>query len=511
MTTANPETDETNQAHQAHQASEALETRRDPPARSLDYDVIVIGAGLGGLLSAAQFLRRGRRVVVVERLAHPGGRFTAKTFQGAQVSTGAVHMLPFGTNGELAAMLRALGVPHAIHDSEVFASFHVRGRQIVTRSVLQLASVLGARQFAQFVQLGYAMLLREPRPEERAQTYRQWLDQRITRATSPELYAYFERVCHFALSVDLDDVLFPEIVETTRNMFRYGAPGIVEGGCAALTGELERRVTTSGGELLLERETLSLTQEDGKVSGAIVRDKRTGELTQLCAPLVVSNIGPSATARLLASADAPAADAPAALPRREASGLKTHLLADESVIPHRGIMYCLDTQRIAGIVQPSNSDRRLAPPGKHLLITHQLMRSDDVNAERESARADLRYLFGDDFGEKVRILTMSQYRGEWPVNRMAQGSDVSPRTQAPGLYLVGDAVKPSGYLMVEGVAQSVNALLDTLDGWDAADAGVNSPHAARPNTPDKPSKRRAFHWLIAPPPPNPGSQRPHER
>ena len=70
---------------------------------------------------------------------------------------------------------------------------------------------------------------------------------------------------------------------------------------------------------------------------------------------------------------------------------------------------------------------------------------------------------------KIRILTMSQYRGEWPVNRMAQGDDVSPRTDLAGLYLVGDAVKPSGYLMVEGVAQSVNALLDTLDGWDRRD------------------------------------------
>ena len=262
------------------------------PAHSLDYDVVVIGAGLGGLLSAAQFLRRGRRVAVVERLAHPGGRFTAKTFQGAQVSTGAVHMLPFGTNGELAAMLRALGVPHAIHDSEVFASFHVRGKQIVTRSVLQLASVLGARQFGQFAQLGYAMLLREPRPNERQQTYRQWLDQRISRAASPELYAYFERVCHFALSVDLDDVLYPEIVETTRNMFRYGAPGIVEGGCAALTGELERRVTGAGGELLLEHETLDITREQGAATGALVRDKRSGEIAHLRAPLVISNIGP---------------------------------------------------------------------------------------------------------------------------------------------------------------------------------------------------------------------------
>ena len=487
--------------------------QRDAPTRILDYDVVVIGAGLGGLLSAAQFLRRGQRVVVVERLAHPGGRFTAKTFQGAQVSTGAVHMLPFGTNGELASMLRTLGVPHAIHDSEVFASFHVRGKQIVTRSVLQLAQVLGARQFGQFAQLGYEMLLREPRPTERQQTYRQWLDQRISRQASPELYAYFERVCHFALSVDLDDVLYPEIVETTKNMFRYGAPGIVEGGCAALTGELERRVTSVGGELLLEHDTLAILRDGDAASGALIRDKRSGEVIVLRAPLVISNIGPNATQRLLGAEEqdtpgVPAAEEPTPAPRREASGLKTHLLADESVIQHRGIMYCLDTERIAGIVQPSNSDRRLAPPGKHLLITHQLMRSDDVNAEREAARADLRYLFGDDFGTSVRILTMSQYRGEWPVNRKAQGADVSPRTDLAGLYLVGDAVKPSGYLMVEGVAQSVNALLDTLDGWDVADVAqrvTNPGEVSQPNTPAKPSKRRAFHWLVAPPPPHRGS------
>src|SRR5579885_2678737 len=239
--------------------------------------------------------------------------------------------------------------------------------------------------------------------------------------------------------------------------------------------------------------------------------------------MIISNIGPEATKRLLAaralsavgaggsaatdgtestettytsSADSAAEGKP--LGRKVASGLKVHLLSDVSVIPHRGIMYCLDTERIAGVVQPSNSDRRLAPPGKHLLITHQLMRSDDVNAEREAARADLRRLFGEDFGTKITILTMSQYRGEWPVNRSVQGADVTPETDLAGLYLVGDAAKPSGYLMVEGVAQSVNALLDTLDRLDAP-AGLPS------HTPPKPPKRRAFRWLVSPPPPHPGS------
>jgi phytoene dehydrogenase-like protein len=495
-----------------------------------EADVVVIGAGLGGLLAAAQFLRRGRRVVVVERLAHPGGRFTAKTFQGAQVSTGAVHMLPFGSNGELAGMLRLLEVPHRVHDAEVFASFHVRGRQYVCRSVLQLAGVLGPRQFAQLFRLGGEMLFTHPSAEERGQSFAAWLERRIARRRSPELYAYFERMAHFALSVDLPDVAYPEIVEITKNMLRYGAPGIVDGGCAALTGELERRVVADGGEVRLLHDVLALAHENGAVAGVRVRDKATGDETLLRAPLVISNIGPAATRRLAnlgaretagaamgapsavttrergsAAGDdghtplAPAVDGASEAPRahgqrREASGLKVHLLSDVSIIPHKGIMYCLDTERIAGIVQPTNSDRRLAPPGKHLLITHQLMRSDDVNAERAAARADLRRLFGADFGTKVTILTMSQYRGEWPVNRAMQGEDVSPETELAGLYLVGDAVKPSGYLMVEGVAQSVNWLLDVLDG--------SSPAHRRAHTPPKPANRRALHWLVAPPPPH---------
>jgi phytoene dehydrogenase-like protein len=78
---------------------------------------------------------------------------------------------------------------------------------------------------------------------------------------------------------------------------------------------------------------------------------------------------------------------------------------------------------------------------------------------------------------------MSAYRGEWPVNRIAQGADVATRTAVEGLYLVGDAVKPSGYLMVEGVAQSVNAFLDHLD------AGGQS-NVTRPA-----SRLNALRWL----------------
>src|SRR3989441_1910654 len=469
------------------------------------FNAIVIGAGLGGLLSAAQLLQRGKRVVVLERLPHCGGRFTAKTFQGVQVSTGAVHLVPFGSSGVLARMLRHLHIPHHFFDADVFASFHIHGKQIRSRGLLGAFKFLGMRQFFWFTLVGYLMFFRRLPPDERDLPFDVWLSRHIDIKKNRELTAFFERISRFALSLELSQITTAEVVKMTKNMFSYGAPGIVQGGCAALTSELEQRLLERGAEIRLRSDVMQILSTDGSVTGIRVRNKSTGEESLLHAPLVVSDIGPRATNALLNNRQITQAQV---LKKQvtsgdvqEAIGLKVHILSDVSLIPHKGIMYCLDTKRIAGMVQPTNSDPRLAPPGKHLLISHQVMQSDNIEEEKELALADLHMMFGETFEKHCRVLTMSAYRGEWPVNRSAQGDDVAPETALQGLYLVGDAVKPSGYLMVEGVAQSVNQFLDLLDAIDqgraegAGGAPSTGDIASRSNVAPPPSRLNALRWL----------------
>jgi len=467
------------------------------------FDTIIIGAGLGGLLSAAQLLERGKRVVIVERLPHCGGRFTAKTFRGVQVSTGAVHMVPFGSSGVLSHMLQRLHVPHHFFDADVFGSFHVHGKHYQAHGILGVFKFLGPRQFALLVSLGYQMFLRTLPQHERALPYSTWLAQHIDCAKNPQLVAFFERVSRFALSLELSQVCVAEVVEITKNMFRYGAPAIVRGGCGDLTHELEQHVLAHSGMIQLSCEVLQILVEDGRVTGVRIREKASGRETVLTAPVVVSDIGPRATHGLLHSHTVTQAqvlkqqathEETASQTIHEAVGLKIHILSDVSLIPHRGIMYCLDTKRIAGMVQPTNSDPRLAPAGKHLLISHQVIQSNNVEEERALALADLHMMFGDTFDKHCRILTMGTYRGEWPVNRMAQGEDAHAETAIQGLYLVGDAVKPSGYLMVEGVAQSVNRFLDVLDEHEQEGQGPRQQHVLPP-----PPRRHALRWLFRAP------------
>ncbi|MGZ3625441.1 MAG: FAD-dependent oxidoreductase [Ktedonobacteraceae bacterium] len=326
----------------------------------------------------------------------------------------------------------------------------------------------------------------------------QWLEHHIDVKRNPELTAFFASICRFALSLELRQISTEEVIKTTKHMFRFGAPAIVEGGCGALTKELEQYVLEHGGDLRLHHDVLQILQEGNQVIGVRARDKAKNEESLFLAPLVVSDIGPRSTDALLQNRQITQSEVLKqqgkhsidSEPVLEAIGLKVHVLSDVSLIPNKGIMYCLDTQRIAGVVQPTNFDPGLAPVGKHLLISHQVIQSD-IEEEKRLALADLHMMFGETFEKHCRILTMSVYRGEWPVNRIAQGADVPSSTPLQGLYLVGDAVKPSGYLMVEGVAQSVNHFLDILESTENDGTLYSSSH----NVLSPPSRLNALRWL----------------
>jgi hypothetical protein len=65
----------------------------------------------------------------------------------------------------------------------------------------------------------------------------------------------------------------------------------------------------------------------------------------------------------------------------------------------------------------------------------------------------------------------SAFRSRWPVNHAMQGFDLRDQAPLRGLLMVGDAYKPTGHMMAEGVAAGVRRIAPRLrsrSAWHAA-------------------------------------------
>ena len=78
------------------------------------YDVIIVGAGAGGLSVGTSIAQNGQKVLLVEKNDRPGGNCSAKKF-GDYTFDLAVHQLTgVGEKGQCGAILRDYGVADKI-------------------------------------------------------------------------------------------------------------------------------------------------------------------------------------------------------------------------------------------------------------------------------------------------------------------------------------------------------------------------------------------------------------
>ena len=64
-----------------------------------DFDVIVIGSGIGGLVTASQLSAKGAKVLVLEKYIIPGGSGGSFKRKGYTFDVGASMIFGFGDKG----------------------------------------------------------------------------------------------------------------------------------------------------------------------------------------------------------------------------------------------------------------------------------------------------------------------------------------------------------------------------------------------------------------------------
>jgi phytoene desaturase len=377
------------------------------------YDVVVIGAGLGGLSAAACLARAGRRVALIEREDGPGGN--ARAFRrGPYTFDPAIHVTAQGFNVEfLDFYLTALGIDgevELLRAEDCFGCDIGGERWTLPVGVEALKSYLAERfpHEADGVR-SFVETCAQSTRESQAPPPRVGLsDLDAVKAQLPMLFKYRRATLADVLDEHIEDPLAKAVCGAqwpylglppgrTSFMAYSGAwmalvepgPLYVRGSFQSLADALAKCVEDNGGEIVLSRTATAIELADGRVAGVELDGAE-----RLAAEVVVSNADARQTLERLLPEDALPERFRRRLARMRPSVSAFVLFSAAKIDPaahglsHEHFVYPSGDHdaNFEGVLEgglggtwfsvPSMHDSTLAPAGEHVIVFSSLMPYD---------------------------------------------------------------------------------------------------------------------------------------
>lgn len=468
--------------------------------------IIVIGAGIGGLTTAALLAKDGYDVTVMEGQTYPGGSASTYFHKGYRFDSGATVAGGFQPNGPHYLVGQALDLNWNVHTYEPAWVVHMPGRKIALTADNDdvLRNFPRSKAFwddqERIADLGWSLSAQGlPWPPTDVNELLQIAKVGITNLPHDlQIIPYALMSAHqwMRLHGMADDPEFVRFIDgqllisaqtTSKNAYAlYSATALdlarqgvyhAEGGIGGIAKQLAAQVQALGGEILYRRHVTRISVQNGRVSGIYAKKgRRTKQETFFPADFVIANTTPWSLEKLLGD------DAPASLchetQRRNATqgafvmhlGLKENFLPDDFADHHQFLMNIDGTlgegQSLFMSVSPAWDESR-APDGERAvtITTHTqvqpwwdlLNRDEGEYQQRKNAYARKfianinRYLPG--FKDAVTLVlpgspvTYEFYTGRHlgMVGGFPQTSLFNargPRTGIPNLRLVGDSIFP---------------------------------------------------------------------
>jgi len=420
------------------------------------YDAIVIGSGVGGCCIAALLAHQGKRVLLAEKRAYLGGRFSTVDRDGYMCATGGL-AVPVGRN--LEDVCQQVGIPSGVKPSTKVATWldgkfydHKKG---VTRQIIR--DVADSPEEAEQVLSALNRAMQWCEPSNHISFY-DWLSQYTS---NRRIHGMFQSTISSLLTVNSNELPAGEYFKVIKVISPLTF-GFIEGGSLTLWERIGDLVRRAGGDVLVGASAGKILVDNYRVNGIQLRYQQQSQ--QIKAPIVVSNIGPTYTAGLVPE-EFIELSYRTQLDRITPTAIMwLHFASDELLMDFSAIgVGC--SRRVNMIDCPSLEAEGIAPPGKHLYTVGAApldsINPGDIKAEFAAVMDDLRDIFPG-FEDKCRVLTKTCYRGKWPGFRTVPGTRPSHLTPVANLYNVGDGVSPPGYEGSMGAAKSAQRVFDDI-------------------------------------------------
>ena len=415
------------------------------------FDVVVIGAGAGGLTSAAFLANAGYKVLLTEQLPFVGGRGSSLKYKGFDVSTGA--------GGWLLALkdivFDPLGLPFNVRIPQTNSAYYINGEchEVPNTGKLRAALTIAAgEEEAKKVMRGLKKALSWEMPSDKI-SLREWLLQYTSSEAAMGV---------INASWQLNETGAGGTLALIKYM-KSADYGYAINGNRSMWEMVADIITSNGGEIWTRTRAEKILIEDETVKGVRVTKgllKKSEATVEVEAQAVVSNAGPYTTLKLGGEENfclSHLKDVKETL--RTFPWLAFQVASSAPILPSEGIGFVSGSRIVNWVLSPTLLCPELAPKGKHITYVGAWIPRNppwDFKEYLNWAIQDLREFAPayDKYAEE--ILHVAYFiRQEWPMYRSYDGYSLrSSKTSVVNLYNVGDAVFPRGLAGQPGAAAS---------------------------------------------------------
>ena len=411
------------------------------------YDVVVIGAGIGGLSAAAFLAKGGYKTLLVEKLPFVGGRASSIDYKGFKVSTG-VGGFELGLEDDI---YKPLGAPFNVRIPQPNNVYWINGKwhEVPEKGKLRAAiTIASGEEDANKIMKALRRALQWNEPSNTI-SLRDWLLQ----------YTNNEKTLGvFNGSWQISEVTAQAII---REIKTFGSMpyGYAVGGNISMMESLAGVIRSNGGEVRTRYRARHIIVEDGVAKGVVAMTKKGKEELQLDCQVVISNVGPYGTVRLAGEENFDRGYL-----REMRNTIRTfpwlafQLVSSEPILEYPSVGFVTDARIVNWTLSQSMLCPEWAPPGKQLTYVGAWIPPNppwDLQKYLDLAMQDVRDYAPkyDKYGEG--ILHCAYFlRQEWPMYHSYDGYSLPQKTSIENLYNVGDGVFEPGYVGMWGCAMS---------------------------------------------------------